>query len=102
MRNDYLFINSLLVWVAGLIGLAVSLSSVMGSITGLAVAMAWLYIGTVLIIGSAVIYQSRAFFTSELVAWVVINLAYILIGLWIFTAEFDFSDLLDSSDLAKL
>jgi len=54
--NDYLFINSVIVWVLAVIGLAISLSSIWDDLNGLAIGVALLYLGICFLIGSSVVY----------------------------------------------
>jgi len=90
--NDYIFINSMIVAVVSLLFLTIALYVRWNDSFGFIICFPISYLAVTMIVGASVVEQSRSFTKGEVVLWSVMNIAYILIGVFYFIYRFDLSD----------
>jgi hypothetical protein len=91
--NDEKFINAAIVTVVTYLLMAGAAVVDFKSILGFIICVPVFYVGLCFLIGSTVIYQSRQFTVAETVAWIVVNLVYVLLGLGYAGYAFDLKDM---------
>jgi hypothetical protein len=91
--NDEKFINAAIVTVVTYVLMTVAAMVDMKSLLGFIICVPVFYVGLCFLIGSTVIYQSRSFTTMETASWILVNLAYVLLGVGYGGYAFDLKDM---------
>lgn len=90
--NDEKFLVSLFIGFVLFLVLGFTLLGIGDELQGSITIWPLIYIFICVMIGSAVIYQSRKFTVMEYVIWVAVNIIYLTIGLIFFIVQYEVSE----------